>query len=132
MIKKETISCGGVVVHNSSVLILHNISGKWVLPKGTKETGESLEQTAIREVKEETNIDGTIHEYITETNYSFIKDNITYNKTVHWFLMMPYSYNCIPQAEEGFDKAEFVDINQAINQLYFENERNVVKTCKLK
>ena len=56
----EAISCGGVVIFRGKVLLLYkNYKNKyegWVLPKGTVEKGEEHNQTALREVKEETNL----------------------------------------------------------------------------
>ena len=53
----EATSCGGVVIHRGKILALYksyrNRYEGWVLPKGTVEEGETFEQTALREVKEE-------------------------------------------------------------------------------
>ena len=56
----EATSCGGVVIFRGKILLLyknykHRYDG-WVLPKGTVEAGEEYKETALREVKEETNV----------------------------------------------------------------------------
>ena len=56
----EATSCGGVVIYRGKILLLYkNYKNKyegWVLPKGTVEAGESHEETALREVKEESSV----------------------------------------------------------------------------
>ena len=58
----EATSCGGVVIHRGKILALYksykNRYEGWVLPKGTVEPGETHEQTALREVKEEADVRG--------------------------------------------------------------------------
>ena len=59
--KKEK-SCGCIIFNEKGeILLLHQNAGHWGLPKGHVEEGETEEQTAIREVKEETNIDVIIN-----------------------------------------------------------------------
>ena len=57
----EATSCGGVVIFRGKILLLYkNYKNKyegWVLPKGTVEEGEEFNETALREVKEETGLD---------------------------------------------------------------------------
>ena len=70
----EAVSCGGVVFYKGKVLLLYkNQNGKymgWVMPKGTVEKGETYQKTALREVKEETNVSAEIIKYIGKTQYS--------------------------------------------------------------
>ena len=57
---ENAVSCGGVVIFRGKILLLyknyHNRYEGWVLPKGTVENGETHEQTALREVHEETGL----------------------------------------------------------------------------
>ena len=50
-------ACGCIITQNDKILLIRQMSGMWGFPKGHVEEGETEEQTAIREVKEETNID---------------------------------------------------------------------------
>ena len=64
----EATSCGGVVIHRGKILALYksyrNRYEGWVLPKGTVEEGETFEQTALREVKEEAGLDVSVKSVI--------------------------------------------------------------------
>ena len=88
----EATSCGGVVIFRGKVLLLYkNYKNKyegWVLPKGTVEKGEEHNQTALREVKEETGVSASIIKYVGKSNYTFNTAFDVVNKDVHWYLMM--------------------------------------------
>ena len=102
----EATSCGGVVIFRGKILLLFknykNRYEGWVLPKGTVEEGEDYKTTAIREVKEETDVDATIIKYVGKSQYSFTVPEDTVEKEVHWYLMMADSYYSKPQKEEYF------------------------------
>lgn len=53
----EEKACGCIISQNNKILLIRQMSGMWGFPKGHVEEGETEEQTAKREVKEETNID---------------------------------------------------------------------------
>ena len=93
----EATSCGGVVIFRGKILLLyknykHRYDG-WVLPKGTVEAGEEYKETALREVKEETNVAASIIKYVGKSQYTFNTPNDTVVKDVHWYLMMADSYH---------------------------------------
>ena len=71
----EATSCGGVVIFRGKILVLYknykNRYEGWVLPKGTVEKGETYEETALREVKEETGVEAKIVDYIGRSQYTF-------------------------------------------------------------
>ena len=127
----EAVSCGGVVIFRGKILILYkNQNGKymgWVLPKGTVEEGETHEQTALREVREETGVKGEIVKYIGKTQYVFRNGNDVINKTVHWYLMFATSYYCKPQSEEFFADAGYYKFHEAYHLLKFNDERQMLK-----
>jgi len=85
---ERLVSAGGVVYRTVDggfevALILND--GVWCLPKGLVEDGESFEETAFREVHEETGLKGELAGKIGEISYSFVR-NKRYFKTVHFFL----------------------------------------------
>lgn len=127
----EAVSCGGVVIHRGKVLLLYkNIYGRyegWVLPKGTVEKGETHEQTALREVKEETSVSAEIVKYVGTSNYSFSVSEENIDKEVHWFLMSSDSYDSTPQREEYFMDSGYYKYHEAYHLLKFQNEKNILE-----
>ncbi len=127
----EATSCGGVVIFRGKILLLYkNYKNKydgWVLPKGTVEEGESFEETALREVLEESGAKGTIMKYIGKSQYSFAVSDDTVEKEVHWYLMMADSYYSKPQREEFFADSGFYRYHEAIHLLRFSNEKAILE-----
>ena len=141
----EATSCGGVVIFRGKILLLyknykHRYDG-WVLPKGTVEAGEEYKETALREVKEETNVAASIIKYVGKSQYTFNTPNDTVVKDVHWYLMMADSYHSKPQKEEyfvdsGYYKPQreeyFYDVgyykyHEAYHMLKFSNEKQILE-----
>lgn len=132
-------SCGSVIykLENKSIYILlikHN-KGHWSFPKGHMETGETEYQTAIREVKEETNLDIKIYDgFRYVTTYS-PKENVI--KDVVYFLSTPINSEIKPQLEE-VQKIEWINENEAKNIITYKEDikildeaLNFIRTKKL-
>ncbi|MCD7779002.1 MAG: NUDIX domain-containing protein [Clostridiales bacterium] len=126
----DSVSCGGVVIFRGKVLLLYkNQNGRymgWVMPKGTVEPGETFKETALREVKEETDADARIIKYIGKTQYTFRGEEDIINKTVHWYFMTAFSYHCKPQAEEFFADAGYYKQHEAYYLLKFHDEKQIM------
>ncbi len=129
----EAISCGGVVIYRGKVLLLyknirHRYEG-WVLPKGTVEEGEEHEDTALREVKEESGVDAKIVKYVGKSSYNFNVPEGTVNKDVHWFLMRSNNYYSKPQREEFFVDSGYYKYHEAYHLLKFPNEKEILENA---
>ena len=127
----EATSCGGVVIFRNKVLVLYknykNRYEGWVRPKGTGEPGESYEQTALREVKEETGVSAKIVEYLGKSQYSFSAYTEIVEKEVHWYLMLSDSYYSKPQQEEFFLDSGYYKFYEAYHLLKFANEKMMLQ-----
>lgn len=127
----EATSCGGVVIFRGKVLLLyknfHNKYEGWVLPKGTVEEGEEYEDTALREVREETGARASIVKYVGKSHYSFTVPEDTVEKEVHWYLMRGENYYSKPQREEFFVDSGYYKYHEAFHLLKFSNERQILE-----
>lgn len=126
----EVISAGGIVIHENGLLMLKKKNGDWVLPKGRIEKGETLEETAIREVKEETNVDGEIIDYLGITTYRFSNYWTKYRvveKTVSWYLMKPLTFSLTPLRKEGFIEARFLELDKVLDLARYDDEKKVIR-----
>ena len=127
----EATSCGGVVIYRGKILVLYkrykNKYEGWVLPKGTVEMGETHEETAIREVKEESGADAVIRRYLGATHYNFSTSREMVNKEVLWYLMSSESYYSKPQREEYLEDSRYYKYNEAFHLLRFPNEKQILE-----
>ena len=117
------------------ILLVHRVdNGLWALPGGGMELGESIEDCAVREVKEETGLSVCLGPKLGETAYSFVENGREHKKRVHWFYMEARGGELRP--EEGM----FIDVRllseEELDVLTFPNDREiveralVVKACK--
>ena len=106
---------GGGLVYNSAgdVLFIFR-NGKWDLAKGGTEKGEDIEDTAIREVEEETAVEGLkITERLQKTYHIFKRNGEYKLKITHWFKMhTDYQGELIGQLDEGIEKVEWIPENR--------------------
>ena len=127
----EAVSCGGVIIFRGKILVLyknmHNKYEGWVLPKGTVEEGESHEETALREVREEASVNERILKYVGSSKYTFTVYDDEIKKEVHWYLMTSDSYDSKPQREEYFTDSGYYKYHEAFHLLKFQNERNILE-----
>lgn len=117
-------ACGCIIIKNGKVLLIKQITGHWGFPKGHMEEGETEEETAIREVKEETNLDVEIDKnkkYTVEYTTDKGKDKI-----VTLFLAKEISGELKPQECE-ISKLEWLEFDKALETLTYENTKEVLK-----
>lgn len=122
--KIPVVKAGGGLVYNKKGEVLFIFrNGKWDLPKGGIEKGEVIEETAIREVEEETGVTGLKITSKLQKTYHVFKRNGRYKlKVTHWFEMKT-NFEGIPhgQAEEGIEKVAWLnpeEIKEALNNSY--------------
>jgi 8-oxo-dGTP pyrophosphatase MutT (NUDIX family) len=126
-------SAGGIVVRYESGqpwLVVgsrrrERDSRTWTLPKGTPNAGEDREQTAIREVEEETGLQVRITGPLDSIEYWFVQSGTRIHKTVHYFLMEPIGGD-LARHDHEFDEVRWIPFDQAPMMLTFETERALV------
>lgn len=121
--KKEK-SCGILVFDNDEVLVVFHNLGHYGFPKGHVEKGETEEETAVREVKEETNCDAKIIPGFREVITYSPKPNVI--KDVVFFIGEPITKELKPQEEETQD-VFFVKQENALKMITHEEERELLE-----
>jgi 8-oxo-dGTP pyrophosphatase MutT (NUDIX family) len=97
----------------------------WTLPKGTPISGETLEQTAVREVGEETGLQVRIVSPLDAIKYTFVQRGTRIHKTVHYFLMEPIG-GSLEDHDREFEEVRWISFQDAPALLSFETERSLV------
>lgn len=130
------VSAGGVAYRKDrdgiEVAVIKTASeGRWQLPKGIIDPGETPEVAAVREVREEAGIVCDIVEPLDVIEYSFVAaydggPKTRYHKKVHFFLMI-YVTGDVADHDHEVSEARWVDFKEAEKMLVFESERKVVE-----
>ncbi len=107
-------AAGGVVLNQKNELLFIFRRGKWDLPKGKLEVGESAEICAEREIEEETGVNQlTLINKITNTYHIYEERGLTLLKTSHWFYFTTtFDGNTEPQTEEDISEIKWFSKNE--------------------
>jgi 8-oxo-dGTP pyrophosphatase MutT (NUDIX family) len=113
------------------VLLVHRPKyDDWVFPKGKADPGETIEQTALREVREETGLDCAIISRFTESRYSYAdRKGRVRPKVVHFFLMRPVGGELSVDGSE-IDRVEWVELDSARSRLNYVADQHVLDELK--
>lgn len=129
----EATSAGAILFRDTrderEYLLLKSRPGDWEFPKGGVEDDEELQQTAIREVKEEAGIsefrliDGFREDY----DYVFQANGATIHKTVHLFIAR--SFETSAELSHEHSDHQWRDYQQAINTITQDGPRDILRTA---
>lgn len=116
-------SAGGVVLNEKNEILMIYRRGKWDLPKGKLDEGETLEACALREVTEETGLGNLeLHEKICNSMHIYQMQQQYILKYTTWYLMRGNSaYPLLPQKEEMIEEVRWVpqsQVSQLIEQSF--------------
>lgn len=134
-VAQET-SAGGLVITvkngqpYAAIIARRNRAGKieWCLPKGHLEYGESPQQAALREVREETGIHGRILAHLATIDYWFSGNERRVHKVVHHYLMDYVSGHPTVDGDPDHEaeEAAWIPLKNMLHQLAYPNERRIV------
>lgn len=117
----KIVAAGGIVENEEGKILLQFRRGKWDLPKGKLDEGETIEECAIREVEEETGLQN-IHlgELVGLTHHNYTERGENIDKETHWFGMkVSGPQKLIPQTDEDILELRWVAENEL--QYYLSN-----------
>lgn len=124
--KQAVAGAGGVVLRGEAgrpeVLLVRYRSGAWVFPKGHIEPGETHEQTAVREVQEETGVAASIVAALPSTHYTNDKGVA---REVFWFLMT--TQQAAQTLEDTFSEGGFVPLEEARTRVSYPEDRQLLE-----
>ncbi|MBW2970412.1 NUDIX domain-containing protein [Candidatus Woesearchaeota archaeon] len=123
-------SAGVVVVNDHKFLLLHYDAGHWDFPKGHVEKGETDEQTALRELKEETGISEVeiLPGFSHGIRYFFRKEGKLVSKDVLFFV----ARTKIKNVELSFEHKDFIwlPFQEALDKLTYPTSKEVLKRAE--
>jgi 8-oxo-dGTP pyrophosphatase MutT (NUDIX family) len=124
-------SAGGVVHRvvdgRVEIALVHRREPRlWALPKGTPNAGETIEETAMRETREESGLEVRVEAPISAITYFFVRGRTRFHKTVHFFLMEAIGGDPALHDHE-FDEVRWVELDEALRLMSHATERSVVE-----
>ena len=132
--KRTAVSAGGLVIRavagRPEIVVGRRRRERdgyvWSLPKGTPEEGETREETALREVREESGLEVRILSYFDAISYSFVRTGERIEKTVHYYIMEAIG-GSFEQYDKEFDELRWVRMDEAVRLLDFQTESGLVQ-----
>lgn len=135
---KLQFSAGGVAFRKEGgrievALISVGADARWQLPKGIVDKGESTEDAAIREVREEAGVQTQVVERIEKVEYWYVGNEdgrrVRYHKFVYFYLLS-YLSGDVEDHDAEVNEARWFEIDEAVNRMAFDSERKVVEKAK--
>lgn len=135
----STVSAGGVIFRRTAgerergsyeiILVGQSRIGRWGLPKGAPAPAETLEEAALREVREETGVEGRIVAPLGHIEYWFAGHGVRFHKTVHFYLMEAVTGDTSRHDFEH-DLVGWFTISEAYRVMSYVSEKEVVRRAE--
>jgi 8-oxo-dGTP pyrophosphatase MutT (NUDIX family) len=126
------LSAGGVVVRDGEVIVIvptrRGAQGQRVLglPKGHVDPGETAEQAARREVREEAGVDADLVEKLGDVRYFYQRDGQRIFKMVRFYLF-DYRSGTLEDHDDEVEEARWMPLQEAARALSYRGEREMVQ-----
>ena len=137
-VTKEQVSAGGVVYRRAGgrvevALISVGENNRWQLPKGLVGRGETPEQAALREVREETGLEAEVVAPLETVEYWYFSKGgaarVRFHKFVHFYLMR-FVAGDVAEHDAEVNEARWVPFEEALGMLAFKGERRVLEQAR--
>jgi 8-oxo-dGTP pyrophosphatase MutT (NUDIX family) len=130
---KTEVSAGGVVYRRDGEQVEVILAARrtrrgdiaWGLAKGGIEPDETLEQAAVREVREETGIEAEIESSLGDTRYFYVWEEVRIRKTVHFFLMR-HTGGDVDDHDDEMEDVRWFPLQRALKRAAYRGEREVL------
>ena len=137
---KEQVSAGGIVFRRRDdlvevALISVGEKSRWQLPKGLVGKGESPEEAALREVREEAGLEGELIAPVETVEYWYFGGagragaRVRFHKFVHFYLLR-YARGRTSDHDHEVNEARWVEIGEAARMLAFKGERSALARAR--
>lgn len=130
---KREVSAGGVVFRRGDLGVEVALASRltragdlvWGLPKGRVDAEETFEQTAVREVREETGLEAEIEASLGRISYAYVWEKTRISKVVHFFLMRATGGD-IDDHDDEMEEVRWFALADAIDAAAYDSERDVL------
>jgi 8-oxo-dGTP pyrophosphatase MutT (NUDIX family) len=131
---RSEVSAGGVVYRRSDEGVELVLAARrtrrgdlaWGLPKGLVEPDETREQTAVREVREETGIEADVQASLGAIRYFYVWEGVRVRKEVHFFLMRATGGD-VSQHDHEMEDVRWFPLSIALRRATYKGEREVLQ-----
>lgn len=128
---KREFSAGGIVFNNGKVLLTkHSQNKHWSFPKGLIDHGQTPEEAALREVKEEGGVEAGIVDKVGYSKYVYTHKGEKIFKIVTYFLMK-YLSGDIKDHDWEVEESGWYEPKEALKQLSFSQDKDLLKKALL-
>lgn len=131
---RREVSAGGVVFQRGEDGIEIALAARrtrrgqlaWGLPKGGLDEGETLEEAAIREVREETGLEAEIEGSLGDIRYFYVWEGVRVRKSVHFFLMRAVGGD-VARHDHEMEDVRWFPLAEALEHAAYRGEREVLQ-----